>query len=78
MDPRLQTLSNTLGLPGADEAPKPMELQRRVLPDFPPPEYAVQLFDAYCGYVSPIFNIVHPVLPAPLLFRIRSELDSQP
>jgi hypothetical protein len=62
MDPRLQTLSNTLGLPGADEPPKPLEVQRRALADFPAPEYAMQLFDAYCGYVSPIFNIIHPVL----------------
>jgi hypothetical protein len=61
MDPRLQTLSNTLGLPGADEAPKPMEIQRRLLPEFPASEYAMQLFDAYCGYVAPIFNIIHPV-----------------
>src|SRR5271170_1807453 len=61
MDPRLQTLSNTLGLPGADEPPKPLEVQRRVLADFPLPEYAMQLFDAYCGYVSPILNIIHPV-----------------
>jgi hypothetical protein len=61
MDPRLQTISNTLGLPGADEAPKPVETQLRVLSDFPDNEYAVQLFDAYCGYVAPLFNILHPV-----------------
>ena len=61
MDPRLQTLSNTLGLPGADELPKPVEGQTRVLSDFPDHEYAVQLFDAYCAYVAPIFNILHPV-----------------
>ena len=63
MDPRLQTLSNTLGLPGADEPPKPLETQRRVLADFPPRDYAMQLFDAYCEYVSPIHNIIHPVCP---------------
>ena len=63
MDPRLQTLSNTLGLPGADEPPKPVEVQRRILADFPAPEYAMQLFDAYCGYVSPILNIIYPVSP---------------
>jgi hypothetical protein len=62
MDPRLQTISNTLGLPGADEPPKlPVEVQMRVLSDFPDHEYAVQLFDAYCSYVAPIFNILHPV-----------------
>ena len=61
MDPRLQTLSNTLGLPGADEPPKPLKMQRRILAEFPSSEYAIQLFDAYCGYVSPIFNIIHPV-----------------
>jgi len=61
MDPRLQTLSNTLGLPGADEPPKPAEPQRKILADFPDPEYAMQLFDAYCEYVSPIMNIIHPV-----------------
>ena len=61
MDPRLQTLSNTLGLPGADEPPKPVEIQRRILADFPAPEYAMQLFEAYCGFVSPILNIIHPV-----------------
>jgi len=64
MDPRLQTLSNTLGLPGADEAPKPLEVQRRILADFPAREYALQLFEAYCEYVCPIFNIIHPVLSA--------------
>src|SRR5271167_353281 len=68
MDPRLQTLSNTLGLPGADEPPKPLDVQRRVLADFPAPEYAMQLFDAYCGYVSPILNIIHPVPPSFIIF----------
>jgi hypothetical protein len=63
MDPRLQTLSNTLGLPGADEPPKPLETQRRVLADFPAQDYAMQLFNAYCEYVSPIHNIIHPVCP---------------
>lgn len=61
MDPRLQTLSNILGLPGADEPPKPLETQRRVLADFPAQDYAMQLFDAYCEYVAPIHNIIHPV-----------------
>ena len=63
MDPRLQTLSNTLGLPGADEPPKPAETQRRILADFPAPEYAMDLFNAYIEYVSPIHNIIHPVRP---------------
>jgi len=61
MDPRLQTLSNTIGLPGADEPPKPAEIQRKILADFPDSGYAMQLFEAYCEYVSPIFNIIHPV-----------------
>jgi hypothetical protein len=61
MDPRLQTLSSMLGFPGADEPLKPTEVQRRVLGDFPAPEYAIQLFDAYCEFVSPIHNIIHPV-----------------
>jgi hypothetical protein len=61
MDPRLQTLSNTLGLPGADERPKPAETQPKILASFPDSAYAMQLFDAYCEYVSPIFNIIHPV-----------------
>jgi Fungal specific transcription factor domain len=70
MDPRLQTLSNTLGLPGADEVPKPLETERKVLPGFPTPEYAVDLLNAYCEYVSPIMNIIPPVsLPATLLMQ---------
>lgn len=66
MDPRLQTLSNTLGLPGADEPPKPVEVQRKILADFPAPDYAIILFDAYCEFVCPIFNIIHPVSLLPL------------
>jgi hypothetical protein len=68
MDPRLQTLSSTLGLPGADEPPKPLEVQRQILADFPAPEYAMKLFDAYCGYVCPILNIIHPVGPYSIVF----------
>jgi len=60
MDPRLQTLASTLGLPGADEPPKQL-VQRRVLGEFPSLEYSMELFDAYCEYVSPIVNIIHPV-----------------
>lgn len=70
MDPRLQTLSNTLGFPGADEPPKPLETQRRILADFPSQDYATKLFDAYCEFVSPIHNIIHPVCPLASLLII--------
>jgi hypothetical protein len=63
MDPRLQTFSSTVGFPGADEPPKPALTERQILADFPAPEYAMDLFDAYCQYVSPIINVVHPVVP---------------
>jgi hypothetical protein len=70
MDPRLQALSDTLGLPGADEPLKPIKIQRKILADFPTPEYSRELLEAFCEYVSPLFNIIHEVIPSFLLLLI--------
>jgi hypothetical protein len=62
IDPRFQRLE-TVGLPGADEPPKPQNIQRLILPGFPTSDHALQLFDAYCTHVNPFYNIIPTVLP---------------
>jgi len=60
MDPRFQTFS-TVGLPGADELPRPLGAQTLILHGFPSYEQGVVLLTAFCTFVSPLYNIIHPV-----------------
>jgi len=57
----MQIQLDTDGLPGADERQNAKHPQSLTLPDFPSPEYAERLFNAYIMFVDPLFNIIHSV-----------------